>query len=138
MINFSIRMLFFRTHTLERPFKCTLCDKRFKTVGQRIGHMSTHTTQNDYEVDFENHFPFFILRLIFHSCPFHSIQCDICHKHFKSARILHGHKKIHGERQFNCGFCDKKFNRKYHLSLHLKRHTNHQPKRKSNHQTKKS
>lgn len=50
------------------------------------------------------------------------LQCDICLKHFKSARILRGHKKIHNEPQFNCEICKKKFSRRYHLTLHMKRH----------------
>lgn len=110
---------FFRIHTLERPYKCKECGASFKTIGQRNGHMSTHTTEQNFQVKYRNQICFDIGQLLI-SLIF-SFQCEVCKKYLKSKRILRGHKRLHAEPQFNCTLCERKFNRRYHLTLHMQR-----------------
>lgn len=56
-----------RSHTNEKPFKCSLCPKAYKTSSARASHQETHN---------ENGF-----------------ACDICKSKFKTRRIMLKHYK---------------------------------------------
>ncbi|CAH0393851.1 unnamed protein product [Bemisia tabaci] len=48
-----------------------------------------------------------------------SCQCPVCGKEYKDIRTLNSHLKVHGEPEFECQICDKKFHRKSILRRHL-------------------
>ena len=55
------------------------------------------------------------------------LYCDICGKEFKLASSLYTHRKYHGEGEFPCTHCDRKFARNAELVAHIRTHTNEKP-----------
>lgn len=46
-------------------------------------------------------------------------MCESCGKAFGSEQMLKRHKLIHGEFQFTCEYCDKKFPTKTRVRYHI-------------------
>lgn len=93
-----------RSHTGEKPFPCTLCDKRYREAKALRRHVSSaHMDER----------PFI---------------CEICTKGFHTKAILQAHMRTHtGERPFVCLVCNKAFGSKTWLRAHIKGHTDVKP-----------
>lgn len=130
-----------RSHTHERPFQCTLCDRNFTQSGHFNSHMrQIHNTEPNATND---------------QLPVKEISCEACCRNFDSISDLDDHMKlmhitangickickrkltpgcirVHlrthtGSKQYKCTLCPTSFQRKDHLETHLGSHTGIKP-----------
>ena len=88
-----------RTHTGERPYKCTQCGKQMRYLKDFADHKRQHLGVKPFE-------------------------CNECGAKFLRQRELVRHKGKHtGVKKYQCPICDKKFTRLDQLKLvHMRRH----------------
>lgn len=89
-----------RTHTGEKPHKCTICNRSFARVFLLQIHLRTHTGERPY-------------------------QCPFCDKAFAQGGDLASHKRTHtGERPHVCPYCKRGFIKSSGLTQHMRKHVN--------------
>ncbi|KAF9816888.1 hypothetical protein SFRURICE_012230 [Spodoptera frugiperda] len=103
-----------RTHSAERLYKCTQCDKSFYN---RSNLLSVHSQGNAF--------------LVYHKRT-HSAErlykCTQCDKSFYNRSNLHVHEKTHSAaRPYPCTMCTRAFKSKGALSRHFRTHTGQKP-----------
>ncbi|XP_044743338.1 zinc finger protein 39-like [Chrysoperla carnea] len=91
----------FLTHTKEKPYACTKCDKKYRRKYSLTTHISrTHLNERKH-------------------------ICSFCSQAFYNKDMLNNHVRRHtGEKPFKCNLCDKAFIQKISLNLHMKVHVN--------------
>lgn len=88
-----------KSHLLDKPFKCKLCEKTFLRKDFLKNHMDNiHENKK--------------------------LTCEICGKLFSRRDVLKRHIAVHNNEKHECEICSKKFTRKDILLTHLKSHKN--------------
>ncbi|XP_072249361.1 uncharacterized protein [Leuresthes tenuis] len=81
----------------DKPYSCSVCEKRFSNCSHLAAHIRTHTGERPY-------------------------RCEICSKTFVTTSALNRHQTIHTEgKRFVCNFCGKSFKWMESLGRHLRR-----------------
>ncbi|XP_060936749.1 transcriptional repressor RHIT-like [Limanda limanda] len=80
----------------DKPYCCSVCEKRFSNCSHLAAHIRTHTGERPY-------------------------RCEICRKTFITTSALNRHQTIHTEgKQFVCNFCGKSFKWMESLGRHTR------------------
>ncbi len=92
----SFHLAFYHAVTMERPYGCTSCTKRFFLESDLQKHMARHTREKPY-------------------------TCLLCGKSFVCQSQLDIHRNVHtGERPFSCSICNRRFSHPSNLKRHQK------------------
>ncbi|XP_035535028.1 gastrula zinc finger protein 5-1-like [Morone saxatilis] len=92
----SFHLAFYHAVTMERPYGCTSCTKRFFLESDLQKHMARHTREKPY-------------------------TCLLCGKSFVCQSQLDIHRNVHtGERPFSCSVCNRRFSHPSNLKRHQK------------------
>ncbi|XP_064466176.1 zinc finger protein 14-like [Ornithodoros turicata] len=108
-----------QTHSKDLPYECVTCKKRFALTRSLNLHRLTHDkhrTPHFRAYNGNRNWDYF---------------CDLCKIYFKYGSSLVAHRVCtHGNGpQTDCPYCDKKFNSKLTLSMHIRTHTKERPMR---------
>lgn len=80
----------------DKPYCCSVCEKRFGNCSHLAAHIRTHTGERPY-------------------------RCDICRKTFVTTSALNRHQTIHTEgKHFVCSYCGKSFKWMESLGRHVR------------------
>lgn len=94
--NHSHHLTFYHAVTMERPYGCTRCTKRFFLESDLQKHMARHTREKPH-------------------------TCLLCGKSFVCQSQLDIHHNVHtGERPFSCSVCNRRFSHPSNLKRHQK------------------
>ncbi|XP_029959044.1 zinc finger and BTB domain-containing protein 49-like [Salarias fasciatus] len=80
----------------DKPYCCSVCEKRFTNCSHLAAHIRTHTGERPY-------------------------RCEICRKTFITTSALNRHQTIHTEgKRFVCTYCGKSFKWMESLGRHIR------------------
>ncbi|KAM4703184.1 uncharacterized protein WCC33_011782 [Rhinophrynus dorsalis] len=120
-----------KTHGMDKPYRCNVCEKHFKTVGILNVHMKTHTGVRPYQCNecgksFRDNWNLKVHQKIHTGeTPY---KCGICDKGFIQYATYMKHQRIHtGEKPYVCCYCDKSFTNSSNLVRHHRTHTGEKP-----------
>ena len=110
-------------HSTEKPFKCTICLKMFKTYDVMRVHEMRHALTK-YSCKTCSQIFNGPLSLSQHE-KVHIHKCQSCNKNFKDSKSLQIHNNSHtGEKPFKCKTCPKRYtdpsSRRRHENVHHK------------------
>ncbi|XP_075045959.1 uncharacterized protein LOC142106830 [Mixophyes fleayi] len=119
------------THQIDKPFRCHICEKCFKTLGILNVHMKTHTGIRPYQCNecgksFRDNWNLKVHQKIHTGeTPY---KCSTCDKGFIQYATYMKHQRIHtGEKPYSCCYCDKSFTNSSNLVRHHRTHTGEKP-----------
>ncbi|AWP06356.1 putative zinc finger protein 235-like [Scophthalmus maximus] len=121
-------MSLYHAVTMDRPYGCTSCTKRFFLESDLQKHMARHTREKPYACPLCGKSFVCQSQLDIHHNRVHTgekpYQCNQCGKSFGQLCSLKRHLKVHtGERPFPCLHCGKQFSNSTNLKVHQSVHT---------------
>ena len=113
MANFSQLEVHNKTHSDERQFVCSVCQKGFKQMAQLRNHSVIHLDKTRSVVP----------------SWFAKKQCDLCEKFFADSKCLKKHvQAVHSKlKPYICQVCNHQCARKSMLEMHMRQHTGEKP-----------
>ena len=88
-----------KTHSMQKLYRCLICEKKFVTNGELKSHFMIHSTIKE------------------------QFKCNVCDRKFISLRYLKLHKRIHDDAKHKCDICEKKFDTNAELKSHIMIHS---------------
>ncbi|CAD7006640.1 unnamed protein product [Ceratitis capitata] len=121
-----------RMHPQEKPFICNICSKGFKSKFTLSQHKHKHSRLDSIKCEKCGKYFRSQLHLQRHNKNFHltsTYTCHICNAKFENYTQMRFqyHVRQHGEKRFQCQFCEKSFHQKIHQLNHERTHTKEQP-----------
>uniref|UniRef100_A0A8C9X188 C2H2-type domain-containing protein n=1 Tax=Sander lucioperca TaxID=283035 RepID=A0A8C9X188_SANLU len=118
----SFHLAFYHAVTMERPYGCTSCTKRFFLESDLQKHMARHTREKPFTCTLcGKSFLRIHERVHTGEKPYQCVQCG---KTFGQVCSLKRHQMVHtGERPFPCPHCGKQFSTSTNLKVHQSVHT---------------
>ena len=99
LLAFQLKRHLEREHYKSRPYKCSICSKKFSSKERAVLHEEIH------EVTLPH-------------------VCDKCGKSFRNVQVLLNHQRKHISKKKNiCNLCHAKFDFASDLVIHLRNHT---------------
>lgn len=117
------------THSNDRPYSCKFCPKKFKVPGGLHSHVLwNHKRTRNHKCEVCNATFISSSSRSSHIRKNHLKEkkygCDSCGKRFFSKSELQRHSLTHtGVKNFHCHLCDKSYQTRYGLNVHLKSHS---------------
>ncbi|XP_021964295.1 zinc finger protein 350 [Folsomia candida] len=118
----------FGTEHAENPvrFCCTLCSKEYTTKLNLEAHIAAHTGEKSYKCDtcgmiFVTHYRLKAHQEVHREKSKRKVyKCELCPSTFLSKMGISRHvRTIHGDRNYLCTHCNKKYNRLSGLRYHI-------------------
>ncbi|XP_050294397.1 uncharacterized protein LOC126734718 [Anthonomus grandis grandis] len=122
-----------KTHTSQKPFHCSICNKNFTTKWNLKLHKWTHSSRTQKPFKCEQCKGAFIREndYISHMNSHKSLRpytCNYCGARFiRKYNCLRHVKEHENEKTYNCNLCGKSFHRSYYLKDHMRVHSGVRP-----------
>lgn len=121
-----------RFHPQEKPYKCDSCTSSFKSLFLLTQHKLKHNRPDTIKCEECGKYFRSQLHMQRHVKNFHlksTYTCHICHLSFENYTQMRFqyHVRQHGEKRFQCSYCEKAFHQKIHLINHERIHTKEYP-----------
>ncbi|XP_025833524.1 zinc finger protein 728-like [Agrilus planipennis] len=108
------------THNKKGPFKCAICPKEYSGYQGLDGHFAMQHTGKKFKCyqckqGFDSK-----EEVAYHRKAHHRNYCDICQTYYAVTPYCHN-KDVHAEDKIKCTICDKTYNGKRRLRIHIRR-----------------